>query len=200
MRALGAALSLTMVSLAACGASPSFATASSLPAEPRIADGVTLDVPLDLPPARDRAGDGRVAVLRQPLSDAALVATLAHFFDAMVAEDPASLARVLDATASYRAGNARSAAKLLEVLRSRMQRMDYGRLAGVDFARLEALDRRVPADAEPDGEVGELEVRVPITTARFGGERLFGDVAIFVVRADSSGRPLIIGYGDDVGP
>lgn len=207
MTPLRALLGAVSLSLAACAASPSFPTASSLPDAQRLPDGVALDVPLELPPTRTFATGGSVAVLRQPVDSAAIASVLTRFFDAMVAEDAAALTQVLDASATYRSRGGGGQSKLLEVLRARMRSMDYGRLAGAEFARIDALERRDSVREPERGESasaladdGELELRVPISTARFSGERLFGEIAVFVVRPERDRGVVIVGYSDDSSP
>jgi hypothetical protein len=124
--------------------------------------------------------------------------------DAWQRESLDGLADLLSSDASPIDARGRGRAGLLDGFRQRLQAHDYGRLAGLEVVRPDRVER---ADYEdlgatgaparpPDMKHDDLYVRVPLESPQAGGERLFGDVMVFVLRREE-GRLRIIAYGEE---
>lgn len=141
--------------------------------------------------------------LREPADRSAVAQLVQAFFEAWEGGSLDSLVGLLAPDAGPLEGRSRGRTALAEQWRQRLQAHDYARLQGVELVRPERIERwtwdelDAPlAPARPiDMQPGEVYVRVPIEVTHVGGERLFGDVAVFVLRR-SSGELRIASYGE----
>ena len=187
-----------------CGAQPdnAFVTAAELPEQRRRPDGVAVDPRSTPPQAKDVAttSDGLVT-LRTPVGVDAAFSTVQTFFQAIVAEDPDLLGTVLTRDAlntnpALAGGGSMGSPSASLFWAHRFRRLDYTKLAGETMYHESDLDVYRAGDEltlSPHPSVrtdalgaGDVVIRVPITTARVGTERLLGDEILIWLRRTGS--------------
>jgi hypothetical protein len=197
----------TALALAAAGgcagASPSFATVSKFPDEPRHAPGVAVDPTPTLPAATaSDSVDDALVVLRAPADVSAARATVRAFFRAVIGEQPDALDALINGDGWVQTSPQSSRQSALGYWRARLAKFDYSALRGQlvyreseietyrprDLDRLKA-SRRLPLSVSND----QVLVRVPIATSRVGRKRVFADEMLFVL----SPKPGAGGYQID---
>lgn len=188
----------------ACGGG--FETRTELTAAPRRPDGVALEPAPALPKTRDRADARGVVALREPVADRDVEELVQAYVRAFAREDEPALLQLLtpDAVPLARANGTRQ--QLVESWRTKMRSFEYQRLAGMEIARVEEIERHTfetfgaPGDPpRPTAmKAGDLYLRVPIATPRLGSDQLFGDVLVLLVRR-VDGRLRIAGQADENG-
>jgi hypothetical protein len=212
-RADVAALSLLAVlALAGCAA-PVASASSTAPARPagvegaperttRAPDSVAIDPPAALPAALPRAAAGGVVALRVPVSREAVASLLRAFFAAWARESLEDLVALLVPDAGALGARARGSRVLVDEWRQRMRSREYGRLAGIEMVEPDRIERWEPDELGGDGapqridaRPGELAVRVPVEVPSVGGERLFGDFLVLILRPEE-GKLRIAAYGE----
>jgi hypothetical protein len=201
---------LAPLAIGACAAPRPPVTAVSIPEAPRRPDGVVVEPAPALPVATEHATARGVVALREPLGDEAVAQVVRAFFRAFEREDLDALRNLVTEDAMPMAALRGSRSSLLELWGQRMKTLDYGRLAGSEVARVDAMERwsyaalegsataptlERPAEMRP----GDLLVRVPIATPRVGSEQLFGDVVTLLLRRDGRGYK-IAGFAEENGP
>lgn len=193
------------VVLAGCSSTGTFETATSLPTTPRRPDGVALEPTPAVPQPTDRAPATGVIALREPLADKDVEDVVRAYVRAFEREDIEGLRQLLcqDATPIGRAGGKQ---QLVDLWAMRIRNFEYQKLAGSEIARLSELEKHTyemlggagsmarPTEMRP----GDLYVRVPIATPRVGGEQLFGEVLVLLLRREE-GRLKIAGQADENG-
>lgn len=172
-------------------------------------DGVVLELEAARLPPVDRAPSEVVVALRQPIPDAEVEETIRAYVRAFEREDMDALEQLVarDAVPLGRPGGR---SQLLELWRWRMTNFDYQRLAGLEIVRFGQVERHT-YDALAEGALGtfsrapsrpaemgpsDLYVRVPMAVSRAGGEQLFGDVVVLLLRRED-GRLKIRGQTDE---
>ena len=186
------------VVLAGCGGA-SFETVTELPKTPRRPDGVVLEHPLTVPDAEERARtDGTLLALREPFELRALVELVKGYFRAWEHEDVEALTRMFtsDAVLLRRPG-----ASVVDSFRTRMRTYEYQRIAGLEVARFDHLERYGYSDvavAQRPVEMreGDVLVRVPVLVSRVAGDPLFGEALVLLVRREE-GVLRIAGIAED---
>jgi hypothetical protein len=181
------ALSATLA--LACGGG-TFPTVTELPKAPRRPDGVVLEPAPAMPDSVARSDAALpIAALHEPPDDRALGALVRRYFLAWEREDVEALTRLLsaDATLLGHAGG-----RPIEAFRARLRRYEYQRIAGLEPARFDRLERHryVDLDARQrprEMREGDLLLRVPVLVARIGGDPLFGDTLVLLVRREDEG-------------
>jgi hypothetical protein len=170
-------------------------------AEPRQPDSVVLEPPPALPSAAGVASARGVVALREPLAADVVVDVVESFVDAWAHEALDTLVGMLAADAGPLEARGRGRAALVEGWRQRMHAHEYGRLVGVEVVRPDRIQRWsledfAPGDpSRPDVRPGELLVRAPVETTTIGGDKLFGDVLVMILRVDE-GKYKIVAYGE----
>lgn len=182
-----------------CGATPPPVVADKAPLA-RVPDGVVLETPTAPPPVLPVALSGTLVALAEPAPDEAVRDFVFGFFDAFRRRDRGALAALvaegavrLEAGAAY--GN-RDA--LIDSLASRYRSVDATKLSPADIATLDHIERFTRAELEalgkkrPDAmrDVG-LFVRVTMPPLRAGGEKVFDDTVVFVVRVEAGRLKLV---------
>lgn len=178
------------------------ATASEEP-RPRRPDAVVLEPPPALPAPAVRA-DARGAVsLREPLGVSKVIDLVQSFLAAWQSESLDSLIALLTPDAGPIEARVRGRAGLVESWRQRLHTHEYARLAGMELVRPERIERwdrdelaraGVPKSSQ-EMLPGEIYVRVPLEVTAIGGEKLFEDALVMILRPDE-GRFLIAAYGE----
>jgi hypothetical protein len=202
-------LAVASVWALACGrATPEAATPATVAELPsstaaREPDGVVIDAPpfLPAPLARDRAQG--VVSLREPSARDAVVELVRAFLDGWQRESLDALLALASPDAGLIEGSDHGHAALVENWRQRLRAHDYARLAGAEMVLPEHIDRwewdelgAPPKPARPPGmRPGEILVRAPLEVTRVGGERVFGDVVMMVLRRQDGGL-RIAGYSE----
>lgn len=192
-----------MLVLAGCGGA-GWESAPELPKTPRHPDGVALELPATLPPTVDRADARGVVALREPVADKDVDDLVRAYVRAFEREDERALIELLaqEAVSLGRPGSTK--AHLIETWRRKLSSFEYGRLAGLEVARIAQLERHTyetlgqpgaPA-RPPEMRPGDVYVRVPIATPRIGSEQLFGDWLVLLLRREE-GRLKIAGQADE---
>jgi hypothetical protein len=192
---------LVLVS-ALSGCARSFESVTELPKTSRKPDGVVLDRPVTLPESdeRGRTAD-RVVALREPFETRAIEELIKAYFHGWEHEDAEAIGRLLtdDAVLLKRPG-----AGVVDAIRTRMRTYEYQRLAGLEVARFDRLERFAYADLEGSAtrpaemREGDLLVRVPLLVARVGGDPLFGDSLVLLLRRQD-GAARIAGIAEESG-
>lgn len=184
-----------------CGAAPAVSGPANepRPSGVRHPDGIALEPPAALPKPVERAAARGVVSLREPVDRAAVARLVQSFFDAWQGASLNALVALLTSDAAPIDGRG----ALPDLWRQRLQAHDYGRLAGLELFRAERIERWTwdeldapfaparPVEMQPD----EVYVRVPVEVTHVGGERLFGDVAVLVLRREG-GELRIASYGE----
>ena len=184
--AFGALVAVCAAWTAGCGGA-SFETVTELPKTPRRPDGVVLEHPLTVPDAEERGKtDGTLLALREPFELRALVELVKVYFRAWEHEDVEALARLLtpDAVLLRRPG-----ASVVDSFRLRMRTYEYQRIAGLEVARFDHLERYgygdvVVAQRPLEMHEGDVLVRVPVLVSRVSGDPLFGEALVLLVRRE----------------
>ncbi len=139
------------------------------------------------------------------MAEAEIVRVVRDYVQAFEREDIDALRDLLtaDATQLDARGHG-SPTNLIEFWRMRMRSYDYSKLAGTEVFRPERVERFAYDELEDHGEVhrpaemrpDDVLVRVPIETPRLGGDRLFGDVVVLLLRREE-GRFKIAGFTEE---
>jgi hypothetical protein len=183
------------------------ASLPGLASAPRRPDGVVVEPPPAIPRASDRAPARGVVTLREPLGVEAAQDLVRAYVHAFEHEDEGALAQLLTSDAAPLFGGRGGRGALLEQWRTRLKNLDYGKLAGLEVARLERMERfeydelgaPAPLQRPPEMKPGELLLRIPIATPRVGAEQLFGDVVVLLLRREE-GHFKIAGASEDSSP
>ncbi len=140
--------------------------------------------------------------LRVPVSRDAVVDLVQTFFDAWERESIDDLVALLTHDAGPLDARARGRKVLTDDWRQRMRSHEYGRLAGIDVVRPERIERSdadllaaAGAPGHLDVRPGEMTVRVPVEVPTVGGDRLFGDTLVMILRPEA-GQLRIAAYGE----
>jgi hypothetical protein len=196
-----------VTAVAACAPAEPPATAVAIPDAPRRPDGVVVEPRPALPPPQEHAAARGVVALKEPLGGEAVVDVVRALIRAFEREDVDAMAALVTDDAVLLGPPRTTRGTLLDQWRARVKALDYGRLAGAEVARIDAIERWSFADLDAPGapdrpaemRPGDVLVRVPITTPRAGSEQLFGDVVIVLLRRE--GRAFkIAGFGEENGP
>lgn len=186
-------------------ARPDHEGADSVPA--RKPDGVVLEPPPAVPSALESAEVGGVIALRAPVGGDAVRDAVLAVVDAWRHESLEELVALLTNDAGPIESRSRGRTPLVENWRQRLHAHEYRRLSSVELVRPERIERYGWEDlAAPDAparppemRAEELYVRVPIETTRLGGERIFGDVMLLLLRREE-GRYRVAAYGETDAP
>lgn len=189
----------------ACGGAGGLQTALSMPSARRKPDGVLLEPAPALPVATDRgSARGGVVALRQPIPDDQISAVIHAYFRAFEERNVQQLfamlgpdAVSLDPTRRLNRGGLR------QDWQARINRFtDLGRIAGVEVARMDRLERfgyddLGPASDPPrptEMQPGDVLIRVPLASpiSQATGDAFFGDVLVLLLRRDPDGPGLSI--------
>ncbi len=180
-------VALTALFGSACRPAP-VVTALELPAGPRRPDGVTIDAPPALPSAVERARAEGIVALKAGVNDALIRTAASTFFDAFAAHDVEALDRNLSRSARHLDAHGGSSFQVL--VDELVRRIRLFEANDVDAVRIERIDRFFyrdlgdggararPSDMRPE----DILVRVHLLLPRPGGERLFGDVVVLLLR------------------
>lgn len=195
---------------AACGGAspaavppaPAAPAASAGPDARRRPDGVAIDPTSAPPPAADRAGavEGLVT-LRTPLGVDVATGAVMELFRRVVREDREAMPALFTSDAQASTGSPQSGPhtpRAVDWWLMRFSKLDYTKLAGEPVVRESELEIFRPDDlrqpvvtppasvrAEGLGE-SDVVVRVPITTARAGQDRLLGDEMVIWLRREGN--------------
>jgi hypothetical protein len=170
-------------------------------------DGVLLD-PGPLSPAPVARGDAQgIVALREPAGEDAVLELIEAFLEGWQRESLDALLSLTAPDAGLLDGPDHGHAALVESWRQRLRAHDYGRLEGADLVRPERIERweydelgssRGPA--RPTAmRPGEVLLHAPLEITRVGGERVFGDVVVMILRRQS-GHLRIAAYEETDGP
>jgi hypothetical protein len=171
---------------------------------PRAPDGVVVDPSPLSPPAVVRGSARGVVALREPAGDDAVVELIQAFLDGWQHESLDALLALAAPDAGLIDGSDHGHAALVESWRQRLRAHDYGRLDGADLVRPERIERwewdELGTPQSPPRPVamhpGEVLVRAPLEVTRVGGERVFGDVVVMILKRQN-GRLRIAAYGEN---
>jgi hypothetical protein len=204
-------LAASFASGLACGATAPSVTSPTLPTgasasavvPEREPDGVVLDAPPVLPAPRIRGSAQGVVSLREPSGQDAVVELVRAFVDGWQRASLDALLALTAPDAGLIDGPDHGHAALVESWRQRLRAHDYGRLAGAEVMLPERIERwewdelgTPPRPTRPPTmRPGEILIRAPLEVTRIGGERVFGDVVVMVVRRQEGGL-RIAGYGE----
>ncbi len=174
--------------------------ASELSSAPRLAPGVVVDPTSELPAPHDdaRSSDG-LTVVAGPRDPRAALDVVRRFFRATLDESEVDLTEALDEHARIRTDTRGSSHRALDHWRQRFDRLEYGVLsAQVVFRERDVevfragevarLDPPRPRLGSPGGQ--DVLVIVPISTARHGRTRLYGDEISFLLRPSGTGYKI----------
>jgi hypothetical protein len=169
----------------------------------RCPDGVVLEPPPALPLPVERALGRGVVSLREPVGPSVVTRLVTSFFDAWQRGSLEGLTALLTSDAGSIGGSARSRGALTDGWQQRLQAHDYARLAGLELVRPDRIERWSydelaepgapprPAEMRP----GDIFVRAPVEVTQLAGERVFGDVAILILRRERDAL-RISAYGE----
>ncbi len=174
-----------------------------VPPAQRHPDGVLIEPPAPIPVAADRAEARGVVALREPLPDEAVQSLVTQYLRAWTSESIDTLEQLLTPDAVSLDAAHQTRVQLREAWRTRMQNLDYKKLAGVQVARIDRIERLEFADLgapgapsrPPEMHPGDVLARVPIVSARVGSEQLFPDLLVLLLRREN-GRYRIAGVGE----
>ena len=169
----------------------------------RRADAVVVEPPPALPSAVERSPAEQLVTLRVPLGQGLVEELVRDVVSGWQHESLDDLTAVLTADAGPFEARSHGRGALIEGWRQRLHSHEYRRLAGIELARPERIERYawddLPADRRPhEMRPGELYVRVPLEVTRVAGERLFGDVILLLLRRDGD-KYKVTGYGESNG-
>lgn len=188
-----------LAALAFVGCGGPLVTVTELPKAPRRPDGVVLEQPLTVPDADEHGkAEDSVVTLREPFESRALVDLVKAYFRAWEHEDVDGLGRMLTADAILLK---RPGANVLESFRARLRIYEYQRIAGLEVARFDRIERHgygdlQSADRPLEMREGDLLVRVPVLVARVSGDPLFGESLVLMVRREE-GALRIAGLAEE---
>ncbi len=173
----------------ACGQA-SLREPTSSAAETRRPAGVAVDLPFILPNASASATpDDGLTVLAAPTDPAPVRRVVAAFFDAVVAESPGALERLLERSARIRTAPGTHPDGAFAAWRRRFDRLDYSSLG----SRVLYLPSNVEVRAASDGTQrfagvapGENEVVVLVPMLETDN-RFFGPEIVFLLRRGRDG-------------
>ena len=159
-----------------------------------------------MPAPAARAEARGVVALREPLASDAIHDVVEQLMDAWKKQSLEALVALLTSDAGPIEARGRGRGPLVEAWRQRLHAHEYGRLAGVEIARADRIERYAfdelgAADAParpPDMRADEIYVRVPLEVTHVAGEKLFEDVIVLLLRREE-GRYRIAGYGEQGG-
>jgi hypothetical protein len=210
-RSRGAGFSWAVAALAAgCGGAVAprvdapRAESSDSPALRR-PDAVLLEPVVARPPTVAHADAQGVVALRTPIGEGAVAAVVRGWIDAWQRESLDALADMLSPDAvPIESSHGHGRAALLDSFRQRLQAHDYARLTGLEVLRPDRIERADYEDLAaiagrsrpPEMRPDDLYIRVPLELTHVAGERLFGDVLVFVLRRED-GKLRIAAYGED---
>jgi hypothetical protein len=177
------------------------------PGPPRRPDAVLLEPPPARPPAVAHAEARGVVALRAPIGSDAVTAVVRAWIDAWQRESLDALADLLSADAAAIDARGHGRAALIDAFRQRLQAHEYARLAGLEVVRTDRIERADYEDFDASGTSGgrprppemrrdDLYVRVPLEATHVAGERLFGDVLVFLLRRED-GRLRVVAYAEE---
>lgn len=190
------------------GAEPAVSAPSQVAPEisARHPDGVVLESASALPPLSTHAEATGVVALRPALEADAIDALVERWLTAWAHESIDALAALLTDDAQPLDGTGHGRSGLLEAFHQRFQAHDYTRLAAQplvgavaariarwEYDELDAGD--APGAAVSAVHPGETIVRVPIDLTHEGGDKLFGDALLFVLRRED-GKLAVAAYGE----
>jgi len=184
--------------LCACGGA-SFPTVTELPKVQRKPDGVVLERPLTVPDAEERGKtEASLLALREPFEARQIVELVKTYFRAWEHEDVDGLTHLLTADAVMLR---RPGTNIVDTFRTRIRTYEYQRIAGMEVARFDRLERFGFGDVAvgqrpPEMREGDLLVRVPVLVSRVGGDPLFGEGLVLLVRREE-GTVRIAGLAED---
>jgi hypothetical protein len=166
-------------------------------------DAVVIDAPPLLPAPMARGRAWGVLSLREPSGHDAVVELVRAFLDGWQRESLDTLLALASPDAGLIDGPDHGHAALVENWRQRLRAHDYARLAGAEIVLAEHIERwewdelgAPPKPARPSSmRPGEILVRAPLEVTRVGGERVFGDVVMMVLRRQDGGL-RIAGYSE----
>jgi hypothetical protein len=166
-------------------------------------DGVFLDPDVARPSPVNRAQALGVVALREPVTPGAVAHLVFSVAEAWQRSSLDELTGLLTADAEPLDGSARGRASLTEGFRQRLQAHEYNRLAGVALVRQERIARWDYDDLGDRGaparpltmHPGEVYVRVPVEVTHAGGEKLFGEQIVMLLRTER-GKLRIAAYGE----
>ena len=190
--------SLASVALCACGGA-SFPTVTELPKVQRKPDGVVLERPLTVPDAEERGKtEASLLALREPFEARQIVELVKTYFRAWEHEDVDGLTQLLTADAVMLR---RPGTSIVDTFRTRIRTYEYQRIAGMEVARFDRLERFGFGDVgasqrPPEMREGDLLVRVPVLVSRVAGDPLFGEGLVLLVRREE-GAVRIAGLAED---
>jgi len=160
-------------------------------------------LPLSPPPVARGSARG-VLALREPTGEDAVVELLRSFLEGWQHESLDALLALVAPDAGLLEGADHGHAALVDSWRQRLRAHDYGRLDGSDLVRPERIERwewdelgmsqtpARPASMRP----GDVFVRAPLEVTRVGGERVFGDVVVMILKRQN-GHLRIAAYGEN---
>jgi hypothetical protein len=174
---------------------------------PRRPDAVVIDPPPLRPPPAVRSGAQGVVSLREPAGRDAVVELVQAFLDAWQRGSLDSLLALSASDAGLLDDPEHGHAALIESWRQRLRAHDYGRLPVAEIVRPDRIERwdweelGTPATPSrpPVMVPGEILVRAPLEVTRLGGEKVFGDVVVMILRRQE-GRLRIAAYGEADAP
>lgn len=194
-------LSLALAALGCASAAP-LETRTGAEAK-RKPDGVLVEPSPAIPVAVEHARASGVVSLKPPLSIEdvrAVTKQLMHGFENEQIEliQPLLLSDAIDLFAHW------GREQIIQKLRERFQRLDYTKMRGLEVAHLERAELREyedlpaagPHGRPPEMMPGDVVVRIPMTAPLVGGERLFEDVLVLMLRRDAHGQLKIAGIGE----
>ena len=166
-------------------------------------DAVVVDPPPSLPSAVARGEARGVVSLREPAGTAAVSELLQAFVDGWEHESIDALAVLLAPDAVAIDGAEHGHTSLIDTWRLRLRAHDYGRLAGTEVVRADRIQRWAwdelgtpDSPARPQSmRPADVLVRAPFEVTRVGGERVFGDIMVLVLRR-VDGKLRIAAYGE----
>jgi hypothetical protein len=157
-----------------------------------------------MPAVLTRAEAKGVVALREPLGGDPVREVVVRLVEAWQKGSLDALASLLTSDAGPIELRARGNGALVESWRQRLHAHEYTRLSGLEVVRPERIERWTwdelgptgggpvrPGDMRPD----ELYLRVPLEVTHLGGEKLFEDAIVLVVRREG-GRYRIAAYGE----
>lgn len=171
----------------------------------RCPDGVALEPPPAWPLPVERAAGRGVVSLREPVGPSVVERLVASFFDAWQRGSLEALTALLTTDAGSIDGSVRGRVALTEGWQQRLQAHEYVRLAGLELVRPDRIERwsydelaEPGAPPRPAGmRPGDIFVRAPVEVTELAGERVFGDVAVLVLRRERDAL-RISAYGEAV--
>jgi hypothetical protein len=196
---------VALAATAACGGVQETVEAPSAPGEPppRRPDAVVVEPPAAMPSAATKAEARGVVALREPLAGDAVREAVMQVIDAWQRASLEALVATLTSDAGPMEARSRGRGPLVETWRQRLRAHEYGRLAGLELARPERIERWAydelgvpgaparPPEMRPD----EVYVRVPLETTHLGSEKLFEDALMLVLRREE-GHYRVAAYGE----